>query len=109
MIAQIGFAATGVYINRYEGSLGTSKVVAELGAFGILLIIIYIVIATRYFLRLRKIAVEWDGDFVEVFAYSFIVSFAIYLFVRGGGYFTPNVFYFLTGIVILQMRRRRVI
>jgi len=80
-------------INRQDGGFLASKIVAELGLFGIFLLIIYVYLFSKSFFYLKKNSACRDPKITLI--YGIIYSFIVYLIIRGIGYFNPSVFIFL--------------
>lgn len=89
-------ATTGKRLNERDGSTVGAKLIGEFGALGIILLAAYLAILPFHIKRLPQ----------DPFFRSCIVMYAMDLFVRGTGYFSPTAFLFLTAMYALLMRRR---
>ncbi len=85
----------GVKLNHNDGGFLASKVVTEFGAVGLFFIFVFACVFVRS-LFLLKFA-ERMGQ-VRIFLSCVFVMFAVELFVRGTGYFTPTIFMFLVSL-----------
>ncbi|PTQ58294.1 hypothetical protein C8J26_3894 [Sphingomonas aurantiaca] len=95
-------------LNVYDGGFGVSKIVSEFGVFGIGMTLYFAVLASRLALRLRKAALGKAAPNLSMIApYSFIVGFAVEMFVRGVGYFSGTVFMLVVAYLFLEFRRDR--
>ncbi len=81
-------------LNLKDGTTCGSKLIAELGIMGIFMILIYLVLLHKIYKRyLRKSIFEKEKLFI-----SFLSIPIIEIFVRGVGYFSPNLLLFLTSL-----------
>lgn len=87
-------------LNIEDGSFLASKIIFEFGIFGIVTIFIFI---------FKLIGIINEFDFVDTnrikFVYSTYISFFVYLFIRGGGYFMPMVPMFLVSIFFIFRKK----
>lgn len=85
----------GFYLNMTDGGSTGSKLIAEVGIVGVILIVIYIV-------NFLKIAQKFIGKKIdsnkELFLLSIYVMMSMQLFVRGVGYFSPSTFMFFVAV-----------
>lgn len=97
------YALSGNDLNLRDGGYTFSKLVSEFGIFGIILVAIYLWKMVPSALILRSVA---SGSRVlspqTIFAISCFVGFAIELFIRGGGYFTPTALLAVAAIPYIQ-------
>jgi len=92
----------GRYINLYDGGTTASKIISELGIIGILCIVAYIIIAVKVVSRYSNKSFEKSQS---VFMASVYITFAIQLFVRGIGYFTPFTLFFVASLFFAYNER----
>lgn len=99
----------GEYKNRNDGSFLVSKIIAEFGILGVLLMGIYVYVFIGSSLVLIK-AVRNDNvnkqSKIFIFSNAIIVAFFIELFARGSGYFTPSFFLALTSFFVLYFTKK---
>jgi hypothetical protein len=104
-IAQAVFLKYGGYGNRFDGSFGAAKIIAEFGVLGVVIVGFLTVEVWRAARKLRSfnsVPLYWNAEILDVFAYSFIYTFFVYLFVRGGGYFALNYVYLVSGLILIN-------
>jgi hypothetical protein len=104
--SQLVYSIQGDYINRYDGSIGFSKIISEFGVLGILICFIYLILFLKsynYLANLNQKKIQ-TSQYV-ILSHSFIYMFFVYMFVRGGGYFGPNYFYLFVGIFCIYYYR----
>lgn len=95
----LGFAD----LNIYDGGTTGAKIVYEFGLIGIMFIIFYLYGFLKLVMLIKK---EKIVDTKILFLASYYFSFFIELFVRGVGYFSPNIiltvtsFFFVTHTII---------
>lgn len=90
----------GKSLNLEDGGFLFAKLGSEFGAFGLLLVIAYCLKAVNCLKLLR----ERRSPPNITLAASIIFSFGVYIFVRGGGYFTEFVLIFVAAIVSIAPR-----
>lgn len=97
----------GDYINLLDGGSTATKLVAEFGVFGILMIIGYLVLAARAmrFIRQQQRLPPKGRDWRGLFFQSVIVTYLFEIFIRGMGYFSAGGFLTLTALLALATRR----
>ena len=94
ILSLLGFAK----LNIYDGSANAFKIVAELGLFGLLILLIYI----YYFLKImKKMKNRSIIPSHKILLYSYFLSYSIELFVRGFGYFSFNLPFFLASVYMI--------
>lgn len=93
-------------LNRQDGGFTAAKIIAELGYFGISLLILYFAKVKKAFSYLTDCMYEKKYDTSLVVSYSFIYAYFIELFVRGAGYFTQGNFLFFVALSYLFVRGR---
>ena len=94
--------------NRDDGGFLAAKVVAELGYFGIYLMIAYILYCFKCVRSVRKILLnnQLRENSMLLISYGIIISFSVELFVRSIGYFSPQVFIFLIAAFYLLNHKK---
>jgi hypothetical protein len=90
----------GKNLNLKDGGFLMAKFGSEFGAFGLLIVIAYCLKAFQCLQLLRKKRSPPN----VMLAASIIFSFGVYIFIRGGGYFTQFVLIFIAAIVTLAPR-----
>lgn len=95
-------------LNALDGGSVASKLIAEFGVVGTLLLVIY----ARFFLkgvRFVRSAVYAPRPVnrIELFFWSCFIMYAIDLFIRGSGYFSAESFMFFGAIWGLAQRHRK--
>ncbi|WP_281755914.1 hypothetical protein [Thermodesulfovibrio yellowstonii] len=82
-------------LNLYDGGTTGAKIICELGIFGIMLILMYLF----YFCKLlREFIKNKINNFFDVFFTSYFLCYSFELFIRGIGYFSPNILLFVGSI-----------
>jgi len=82
------------FINIYDGGFLGGKLVSEMGALGVLIILVYIyrLITIRFFIDFSP---SPHNKNKKMFFYSSYVMFLLELFFKGSGYFTTTTFLFV--------------
>ena len=93
--------------NRFDGGTTASKLVAELGCAGVLLLFIQAYLMLYSFIRIRRYSLGMVMRPCKVFAHCIIICSVLELYVRGVGYFSPTMFLFFTAIFLLFLNRER--
>lgn len=88
-------------LNLYDGGTVSSKLIVELGGAGLLLIVLYFL----GFAKILKQLKHGGLTELELFFASYYLSFIIDLFIRGAGYFTPNVILFFAAVYFLFFKK----
>lgn len=92
----------GTESNLLDGGFVAAKLLSELGVFGLVLSALYIVIALRMILKLRKVASrKLQFSSINRFAHVVFVMYSIDLFVRGIGYFSASSALFFVSVLLL--------
>ena len=100
-IDDYGFAG----LNLYDGGTLAAKIVGEMGFLGVVLLLLYVILAMRCLVYIFKNIYEPSkvGDY---FAIACILSFSAEIFIRGVGYFSPGCFlFFLSLLYLLRWRK----
>lgn len=102
------YSLTGMHLNLLGGGFVLSKLLSELGIFGMFLAIGYLVVAFRAARLLRRVATGRCGaDPLYVFVASAVAGFSVELFLRGAGYFTPTAFIMVASVLIMTRKCAR--
>jgi hypothetical protein len=83
-------------LNKFDGGTLGSKLVAETGVLGVMLLVLYVVFCVKLYRRLH-----FSQSIIPVhtlFYASVVISSLLQVFVRGVGYFSPFSFLFVAGI-----------
>jgi hypothetical protein len=94
----------GASLNLYDGGSTGSKLIAEFGAVGIVLILLYLRLVVRgvqLISRAQRIPVA-QRDVRRIFFYSYIVAYASELFIRGNGYISPSATLLLVSLIAVK-------
>jgi hypothetical protein len=105
--AELVYQYSGDYVNRFDGSIGISKMLTEFGIFGIIFTITYVIYFFKAFKYLNNINLDSNKDYKLILGYSFIFIFFIYYFIRGGGYFGPNYLFLITGFYLTISKKNK--
>lgn len=107
------FEVVGRYVNK-DGAFLASKFIIEFGYLGVLICIMYMVLFGKsIFFVIKHIKsnaenlVLNDVKVAQLFYHSIIISFFFEMFVRGYGYFSPNVMLLIVAIVGLSFDRSK--
>lgn len=97
-----------------SGGFLAAKIIAELGVLGLFLITFYVLISLKFISSLgvkihsfksNKLYTPHPSLFKNVLAGSIMIGFAVEMFLRGTGYFSPTLLLFLA-IIFFNMRNR---
>ncbi len=88
-------------LNLYDGGANSFKLIAELGIVGIFVLLIYL----YYFAKSINIIKRTSLRPYQILLYSYFLSYSIELFVRGVGYFSFNLPFFLSSIYMIISNR----
>jgi hypothetical protein len=89
--------------NILTGGFALSKIVSEFGVFGAALVGVYLCLAGRSFMLIRKAAAGAGADASHpagIFAASVLLGYLVDLLVRGGGYFVTSSFLAMTALFL---------
>ncbi len=91
-------------INRYDGGFLAVKIIAEFGLMGILFILFYIFTAFLVIIKIIKLQNSGIEKIEPIYVFSLVcfLSFAYELFIRGVGYFSPGLFFFVFSVFYLR-------
>jgi hypothetical protein len=102
------FNLIGNYANLLDGSFTLAKLVGEFGAIGIVLVLIYLVIAWRAIRDLRRQCRQPQREHAALLlAKSIIVAYLLEIFVRGSGYFTGTAILLVGSLWLVATVRAR--
>jgi len=88
-------------LNLYDGGANSFKLISELGVVGIFILLIYL----YYFVKSINIIKSTSLRSYQVLLYSYFLAYFIELFVRGVGYFSFNLPFFLSSIYMIIKNR----
>jgi hypothetical protein len=94
----------GTPLNLYDGGSTGSKLIAELGVVGVVLIVLFLRLVLRGAILIRRsqqLPVR-QRDIRRIFFYSFIIAYASELLIRGTGYLSPSGTIVLASLIALQ-------
>jgi len=102
------YSLAGEYKNRNDGGFLVSKIIAEFGVLGVVVILGYLFYFAKSSLFLIKYVGGGFGNCpaLFIFANAIIVASLIEFFARGSGYFTPGLFIAMTSIFALTSSRK---
>ena len=100
--AELIEAIAGMPLNVHDGSFTASKLVSEFGIFGVVLLLVYLFLAVRSVIFLRRAS---SGG-VAVLAHCILVAYGLELGLRGSGYFTGGVLLVMSALWLLAADRR---
>jgi len=89
-------------LNLFDGGTTASKLITETGILGITLLLLYIYGFIKVFFRLEKYITISDKLFI-----AYYISFSFELFIRGIGYFSPNLILLLASVYYLFFLKKR--
>jgi hypothetical protein len=91
----------GASLNLYDGGSTASKLIAELGLVGVVLIAFYLRLVVRGFglIRRAQLLPIKQRDVRVIFVYSLIIAYSSELFFRGTGYLSPSGFFVLAALI----------
>lgn len=84
----------GKYLNRQDGGFLASKIVSEFGLLGLTIILSYLFYFFKYVRYLKYY--EINQELKYPYFYLAMIGFFIEVFVRGIGYFSPQIYLILT-------------
>ncbi len=94
---------TGDNFNLFDGGSTASKLVAEFGIFGMGLVLLLIAQGIRSLMTIKHHRLPP----LQLLAHCIMTGFLIELLIRGGGYFSEGVFFYLTSSFLLQKLKRQ--
>ena len=92
-----------VGLNVLDGGTFFAKFVVEFGIFGALCVVFYLIVVVKFITKLKG---KTTHNAHYLFFGSCFITFGIVLLFRGGGYFTPSFFLFITSIFWMLRARR---
>lgn len=87
------------YLNLYDGGSSASKLVAEFGLVGIVLLLAYLIWLLRTASGLQRMLRGKPQPALAVFLPMCLVAIGVELFIRGVGYLSPGLFLF--GLMVM--------
>lgn len=92
-------------LNLYDGGSTASKLISELGILGLVFIFMYIIKVLKLIktIKINRSIVKTDTQYL--FFASIFIMISIDLFIRGVGYFSPNIFLFLAAIIYFTQNK----
>jgi hypothetical protein len=100
------FNMIGNYANLLDGSFTLAKLVGEFGAVGVMLVLIYLVIAWRAIRDLRRqCLMPQRAQAAPLLAKSVIAAYLLEIFVRGSGYFTGTAILLVGSLWVVATER----
>ena len=90
--------STGGELNREDGSFLAAKLIAETGLLGLLLIVMYFVIAVKGIKSLINTHRYAGNQDLNLTCCALVLGYSVEMFVRGYGYFSPGFFVFLIAV-----------
>lgn len=104
--ADIVYRLAGTDTNLKDGGFTLAKILAEFGAFGVVLMVFYTAAMLRCGWLLRTIATGTrSADVSVILALSLVAGFGVEAFVRGIGYFSGSTILLLSALFFLQRHR----
>lgn len=97
----------GTALNLYDGGSTGSKLIAELGAVGVLLLMMFLRLVARgasFIRRAQSLPIK-QRDVRSIFFYSFIIAYASEVLIRGTGYLSPSCTLVLASLIAIQQLR----
>jgi hypothetical protein len=88
-------------LNLYDGGANAFKLISELGIVGILILLIYLYYFAKSIIIIKRTSLRP----YQILLYSYFLSYFIELFVRGVGYFSYNLPFFLSSIYMIFSNR----
>lgn len=86
-----------IYINTFDAGSTAPKIIGEFGIFGIVLVLTYLWGWWKIFKLVRRNRFTGSKKFL-LFSSVYLSSF-LEFFVRGAGYFTPSMFFFIVSVM----------
>jgi hypothetical protein len=98
----------GATLSLLDGGTTASKLIAEFGVLGILLILLFLPAAARsvLFIRRSQFLPPAERDAQRIFFCAMLTTYTIELFMRGVGYFSPGGFLAVVSLLSLSRLRR---
>lgn len=101
-IAELGLEGQ----NQFDGGSTAPKIIGEFGMLGLFIIMLYIYLFLKFFLEIKQ---QRTGEKNKLLFQVFVIAFALELFVRGVGYFSPGAFLLLVGLMGLVRKSKKAI
>lgn len=87
------------HLNLYDGSFIASKFISEFGLIGLVFCILFTLKFIKAFISFNS---KKTYSAQHVFAYCFLLSFIIPLYIRGAGYLNPYVFMMMSSLFMYR-------
>lgn len=87
-------------LNLYDGGSTGSKLISELGLFGLFFVLIFLFFVFKFYFLIRKYIIFLDSK--DIFFLSVFIMFTIELFIRGVGFFSQTVFLCMASIFYIN-------
>lgn len=101
IISQLGGGGTSMLyeLNRKDGGFVAAKLIAELGVFGILLVILLALLIVKSFkiIGVKNVIIHYR------LAAAVVISVAPEIFLRGGGYFSGSLLLLMSAIIYMKI------
>jgi hypothetical protein len=107
VLEKIVYMTHGTALNLYDGGSTGSKLIAELGALGVLLILLFLWVVARGAILIRRaqrLPIK-QRDVRAIFFYSFIIAYASEVLIRGTGYLSPSCTFVLASLIAIEKLR----
>jgi hypothetical protein len=95
---------------EFDGSNNFSKLVSEFGIFGIILILVYLKLLYRFFLKIRHISIYrkyTDISRIDTFFMCVFIMYFFDIFLRGTSYFSSSTYIFLLACLWLLKKNKK--
>lgn len=102
---KIGYIYEGGALNIFDGGTSASKLIGELGLFGVALLGIILIKAYKSFFWLKKTN-AFSVSKIAVFKNCVAISILVEFFFRGVGYFSVGIFIYIVTILLPSMQNR---
>jgi len=96
ILGKLGFFG----LNLHDGGTTGSKLITELGIIGVFLLFLYLFLFIKIFIKFGKF-----NNISDILFSSYFLAFSLELFVRGIGYFSPNLIFFIASIYYLFFKK----
>jgi hypothetical protein len=100
VLDRIAEMSNGAALNLYDGGSTGSKMIAELGIAGVVLLVLFLRLLARGFMLIRKAQrlPRAQRDVRRIFFFSFIIAYGSELLIRGNGYLSPSGTFILAAL-----------
>lgn len=101
-------ALYGKSFNLEDGGFLAAKLISEFGIFGILLVTSFVLLVIVFYIKVTKIYLIWYRHPELLISVASIVGFLVELMLRGVGYFSPSLIWFISMVFYFFYSRGRV-